>query len=137
MEFKSFKKHLKQSGHFTTKPRMQLFGFLQNHPALSVKELLLLTTNHDQATTYRNLSLFEELGIINKIQLGWHTRIELSEMFHSHHHHLTCLQCDKVFIIEDDYALEKHISALSASRQFKAVDHQLEIRGYCQTCRTK
>ena len=85
--FAKFKSILKTDGHFVTKARMNLFGHLQNHPALSLKELIKLADSQDQVTVYRNIDLFEKLGIITKLRLGWNTKIELSDKF-KHHHHL-------------------------------------------------
>lgn len=133
-EFLRFKGLLKQSGYFVTAPRMRLFGLLQNHPALTLKELIQLTKWHDQVTVYRNMNLFENLGIINRLRLGWHTKIELSDIFKHHHHHLSCIKCGKVWTLKEDDLIEKQITKLAGAKNFNAMDHQLEIRGLCNTC---
>lgn len=134
VEFLRFRKLLKQNGHFITKPRMRLFGVLQNHRTLTLKELIKIINKHDQVTVYRNIDLFERLGIINRLRLGWHTKIELSDIFQHHHHHLSCVKCGKVFVLEDNAAIEQEITRISQRSGFKPMDHQLEIRGFCQTC---
>lgn len=133
-EFLRFKKLLKQNGHFVTAPRMRLFGLLQIHPALTLKELINLIEKHDQVTVYRNMNLFESLGIINRLRLGWHTKIELSDIFKHHHHHLSCVSCGKVWTLKEDEVIEKQIGKLATAKNFKAMDHQLEIRGLCSAC---
>jgi Fe2+ or Zn2+ uptake regulation protein len=114
---------------------MRLFNTLQKHPALTLKELIQRTTKHDQVTVYRTIELFEKLGIINKLRLGWETKIELSDIFRHHHHHLTCLACGKIKALEEEPIIEKRINLLAQRLDFKPVDHQLEIRGYCKSCR--
>lgn len=134
VEFSRFKKLLKDSGYFVTAPRMRLFGLLQNHPALTLKELIKLVKKHDQTTVYRNMDLFERLGIINRLRLGWHTKIELSDIFQHHHHHMSCVNCGKVWALKEDALIEAQIIKLANLKDFKAMDHQLEIRGLCKTC---
>lgn len=133
-EFNQFKHLLKQNRQFVTKPRMRLFAILQKHNALLINELITLLDKHDQATVYRNIKVFERLGIISRLQLGWHSKLELSDIFRHHHHHLTCLKCSKVIVLKENSVIEKEISRVTQKLNFKPTDHQLEIRGLCQTC---
>ncbi len=137
MEIRRFKNLLKQNGHFITKPRLRLFAILQKRPALSLQELIALLSAHDQVTVYRNIDLFEKLGIVNRLRLGWQTKIELSDIFRHHHHHFSCLNCSKVIVLPDDQIIEKQIAYLGQTQRFQAMDHQLEIRGLCASCQTK
>ena len=133
-EKRLFRKTLKQSGYSITRQRLSLFETLQGHNSLAVWQLVTRLPDQDQATVYRNIKVFEELGIINRLQLGWHSKLELSDIFHHHHHHLTCLKCGKVIILKDNPILETEITRLSARRGFTPTDHQLEIRGLCSQC---
>ncbi len=133
-EIKRFRLLLKNNGHFITKPRLRLFTILQNHKTLTVHELITLLDIHDQATVYRNIKVFEDLGIISRLQLGWHSKLELSDIFQHHHHHMTCNGCGKVLILKDNQTIEAEIARISRTSGFKAVDHQLEIRGLCKAC---
>lgn len=135
-EFAKFKKLLKGKGYFLTAPRMRAFGLLQNQPALSIKELIDLMKGFDQTTVYRTIDLFEKLGVITRVQLGWHSKIELSDTFQHHHHHLTCANCGKVSVLQEDETIEHRIKLLSQASGFKPTDHQLEIRGLCQNCQS-
>lgn len=137
MEIKRFKDLLKKNGHFITKPRLRLFAILQKRPALTMQQLIPLLSQHDQVTVYRNIELFEKLGVVNRLRLGWLTKIELSDIFMHHHHHFTCVKCGRVYDLPDDPVMEKEIVRLTKSSNFKAMDHQLEIRGLCQACQTK
>jgi Fe2+ or Zn2+ uptake regulation protein len=133
-ELKLFRKTLKKNGYFNTAARYRLFTVLQDHTSLTIRELIAKLDKHDQATVYRNIKLFEELGIINRLRLGWNSKLELSDIFHHHHHHFTCLNCGKVMILKDNPALERQISVISHKGGFQPLDHQLEIRGYCKEC---
>ncbi|HSX24224.1 MAG TPA: Fur family transcriptional regulator [Candidatus Saccharimonadales bacterium] len=135
-EIKRFKALLKQNGHFVTKPRLRLFVILQKHNALTIHQLIKLLTLHDQATVYRNIKVFERLGIISRLQLGWHSKLELSDIFQHHHHHLTCTNCGRVIALPENPTVERALTQLARSKNFKAMDHQLEIRGLCQTCQS-
>jgi len=137
IEFANFKKLLKDNGYFITKPRLRLFALLHHHPEISIKQLVVLADKNDQSTVYRNLILFEKLGIINRLRLGWHSKVELSDMFQHHHHHFTCLKCGNVTILPENSLLEDQINKLAASKNFSQTDHQLEIRGLCQSCSDK
>jgi len=126
---------LKRQGYFATKPRLRLFKALQNGSS-TVKELILRLPKDDQATVYRNLKLFEQLGVIRKLYMDRHSKFELSDIFQHHHHHLTCSKCGRVIILRANPVLEEIISRLSVKNGFQPLDHQLEIRGLCQTCQT-
>lgn len=137
MEIDRFRNLLKDNRYFNTSARYDLFLLLQKHPALTLKRLIELSPNQDQVTVYRNVDLFEKLGILNRIRMGWETKIELSDMFIHHHHHFTCINCNKIYDLPDDPIIEKRISNLAKRKSFKATDHQLEIRGLCQDCHKK
>lgn len=92
------------------------------------------TSTIDRASVYRTVSLFETLGVIQRLQIGWKYRIELSDKFQDHHHHLHCTVCGKIIVIAEDTVLEKRISSLAAYHNFTARDHQIEIRGRCESC---
>lgn len=137
IEFDRFKALLQKNSFFATAPRLHLFSLLQNHPALTMQELVKLNKKYDQATIYRNIALFERLGIVNKLWLGWNTKIELSDVFQHHHHHVSCTKCGDVVALPEDSDLEKLINELAMSKSFVPSDHQLEIRGLCPKCQRK
>lgn len=133
-EFKQFKKLLKTNRYFVTMPRMRLFAIFQKHTSLSIRQIVKLLKKHDQATAYRNIELFERLGIINRMHLGQNTRLEMSDVFQHHHHHLSCTNCGKVFVLKDHKSIEREIQRIGKGTMFKITDHQLEIRGLCKEC---
>ncbi len=133
-ELRRFRKLLKKNNYFNTRPRYRLFLILQKYPVLSINELIAKLPQHDQTTVYRNMDLFEKLGIITRIRLGWNTKIELSDVFVHHHHHFTCLKCLRVINLAEDKTIERRINKLGDGLGLKISDHQLEIRGLCNKC---
>ena len=133
-EFERFKKVLKASGNSVTKPRMRLFGLLQDSPALTMNQIIAELPAHDRVTAYRNVRLLEHLGILTSVRIGALTRVELSDRFQHHHHHMTCINCGKVLVLKDNIAIEKEIERISGGTGFIITDHALEIRGVCQGC---
>ncbi len=91
----------------------------------------------DRASIYRTIELFEKLGIVNRLQIGWKYKLELSETFAGHHHHATCLQCEKVIAFEENPELEAGIHKLAEDLGFKLTSHSLELRGLCKDCQNK
>lgn len=129
------KKLLKNNGYSVTRSRLSLFDILQDHSALSHVELIAKLSDYNRVTIYRNVAVFEKLGIVSKTQIGWKTKIELSDLFVHHHHHMSCTKCGKVLVLRDNQVIEREIARISQGTGFKATDHQLEIRGQCKNCR--
>lgn len=125
---------LKANGSSVTKQRLLVFALLEGKEPLTMQELYLLANGKlDRASLYRTIALFEQLGIAQRVNIGWKYKIELSDQFAEHHHHLTCMKCHKVIPINEQ-ELEAFISGLAHSYQFKPVEHQVEVQGYCDAC---
>lgn len=88
----------------------------------------------DRASLYRTIGLFERLGLVQRIYIGWKYKIELSDVLTHHHHHLSCLHCGKTIAITEEAHIEAMISSLAQRHSFTATNHQLEVRGYCTDC---
>ncbi len=87
----------------------------------------------DRASVYRAVELFERLGIVQRINTGWKYKLELSDKFAEHHHHLSCVNCGKT-IDMNEVELEAAIDKLTAAHYFKPTAHQIEIQGLCAAC---
>ncbi len=88
----------------------------------------------DRASVYRTVALFEKLGIIQRLQIGWKYKLELTDSFSRHHHHMTCQQCGRTIPFDESPELERQLRWLAASNRFKIRGHQLEIQGLCPAC---
>lgn len=134
----NLKDTLKQADRSLTKTRQQVFNALADSDALSMNQLIRkLQHKMDRASIYRTIDLFEKLGIVNRLQIGWKYKIELSEAFSEHHHHAACVNCGKVVAFEEDKNLESEIDKIAGELGFAKASHSLEIRGFCQNCQTE
>jgi Fur family ferric uptake transcriptional regulator len=130
-------KVLKSKGYSLTAPRKVVSNLLWDKEPLSMRELSELSKDLiDRASLYRTVSLFESLGLVQRIYIGWKYKIELSDIFTYHHHHISCLGCGKIVAITEEDEIEALIDDLAARHGFTSPSHQLEIRGYCSNCGT-
>lgn len=132
----NLKQLLSSGGYHLTKPRELVFNILYESGPLSMSELITATKGKvDRVSVYRTIDVFEKLGLANRIYLGWKHKIELSDDFVHHHHHLTCLKCGKTIDIEDEEHILEFMESLSKKHSFELKRHQFEIDGYCSDCR--
>lgn len=125
---------LQDHGYSRTLQRQTVFELLSKFAPLSMRELCQKAAGAmDRASVYRTVSLFEKLGVVNRINIGWKYKLELSDIFSDHHHHMTCLHCKKIIPI-NARSLESFIDTLAAHEQFLPTGHQIEIQGYCKLC---
>ena len=124
---------LKEHRQVITVPRQLVFQALQHQEPLTMRELVT-RAGVDRATVYRTVALFEQYGIVERLQTGWKYKLELSGDFHEHHHHATCLQCGKTFVLAEDPAIERSLQRLAQTAGFQLTRHQLELQGYCSQC---
>lgn len=136
------KETLKNKGYKYTSQRAEVFEvFLNNKDKhLSTEEVFEILSKVNKeigiATVYRNVQLFEELGILDKITfddgIG---RYELrSENEDHYHHHLICLKCNKVLEVKIDL-LDDLEEEIEKAEDFQIVDHNLKFYGYCSQCK--
>lgn len=127
---------LKRNNYHITKPRTAVFECLQNSASLlSINELIEKVSGViDRSSVYRTIELFEELGIIKRIHIGWKHKLELSDKYSYHHHHITCTNCRQVIAIKSDAKIERLIHLIALTNNVKPQTHQLEIEGLCQDC---
>jgi Fur family ferric uptake transcriptional regulator len=129
-----FEEILREHGLSMTKQRAYLFELLIGSEPLSLHELYdVVNAKMDRASLYRNIAVFEQLGIVRRVNIGWKYKIELSDTFAEHHHHLTCIGCHTIIPI-NERELESFISGVAESHGFKAIEHQVEVQGYCKFC---
>ncbi len=126
---------LKTAGYSTTAPRQLVFDLLLEQEPQSMHQLVERAEGRiDRASVYRTVKLFEQLGIVQRIYIGWKYKLELTDRFSHHHHHLSCLNCGRVIPIEDDPSVDTFIARAAQQYGFIAEQHQFEISGYCQNC---
>lgn len=144
MDAIDFKEKLKEKGCKLTMQRRSVLDVMMEHDGehLSTEEI------YDQvkskfpeiglATVYRTVQLFEEMGIVDRLNLDdGCSRFELAKEGRvHHHHHLICEKCNKVFEVEHDLLddIEKEIEKKYG---FKIHDHNVMFYGICKDCENK
>ena len=135
MRHATLKALLKKNGSSLTKQRKLIFDLLSNQEPQTMQVLASRAVPIvDRATVYRTVELFKQLGIVRRLNTGWKYKIELSDIFTDHHHHLHCSNCGKVRDLPANPMLETMIDSSAAKADFSPRGHQLEIYGLCPTC---
>lgn len=129
------KKILTDNGYQFTKARQNTFKALINPTPQSMNDLILKSKGMvDRVSLYRNIEIFEKIGIVHRIYIGWKYKLELSDEFLGHHHHLNCLKCGNIIEIEDEKHMDEYINSLAKKYSFVPKSHQFEISGFCLNC---
>jgi len=135
MHYENLKSILKDDGASLTKPRKVVFDLMLNQGPQSMQVLVQRARGKvDRATVYRTIELFERLGIVRRLNIGWKYKIELSDLFTGHHHHMYCTNCGRMFDLPDNTMLETMIDTVAAKSGFSPRGHQLEVFGLCVNC---
>ncbi len=128
-------KILKDNGYSVTEARKLVFDLLWDHEPQSIHDLYSRAEDGiDRASIYRTIGLFQQLGLVQKIIIGWKYKLELTDVFTHHHHHISCLGCGRVMSIQEDDEIESLIESFARKYKITADRHQLEIQGYCEPC---
>ena len=85
------------------------------------------------STVYRTLRRFKELGLIEEVHFDEaHHHYEVKPL--AEHHHLVCLGCGR--IIEFHYPLSRYVKRnVPEAKDFKVVETEIRMTGYCPKCR--
>jgi Fe2+ or Zn2+ uptake regulation protein len=85
------------------------------------------------ATVYRTLSVLKENAVVHELHLDdEHHHYELADR--EEHSHLVCLGCGKVLEVDSAAFAEAALEAGSAYG-FEIASTQVELTGYCASCR--
>lgn len=140
-----FENYLRGKDLRLTKQRAEILrAIFATHRHVSADELYELLRQGkskelriSRATVYRTLSLLEEGGFIQGLDLGRDGgRLYEHVMGHEHHDHMVCLACGRIIEFHDD-ELEA-VQARAVQRHgFRAQSHRLNIYGTCATCQAE
>ncbi len=123
-------------GYPQTRQRNLLLSVLRETGRhLDAKELFRLAVSRDssisQATVYRSLKLFKELGLIDEKRLGrTHCCYEISQPYQ--HQHLACSRCGKV--IDFECPLTEIVEKVKHEHNFTVIKAEVFFEGYCADC---
>jgi Fur family zinc uptake transcriptional regulator len=128
---------LKNKGYKHTDKREDILElFDQKGGYLSAKEIQAALKDSYPGisfdTIYRNLSLFQDLMILEETELDGEKIYQFYCTEH-HHHHLICLSCGKTRTI--DVCPMQDLSQIDP--EFQVTGHKFEIYGYCKSCQLK
>jgi Fur family ferric uptake transcriptional regulator len=131
---------LRHDGQRYTDNRRQLVAVLADSPTpLTIPEILGLRRDLAQSSVYRNLSVLERAGVVQKIVTAdeW-ARYELSEDLTEHHHHLICSVCGTVrdFTVSPrlERSIDEALGKVAAAEGFRLDHHRLDLVGRCTAC---
>lgn len=88
----------------------------------------------DLATIYRNLPIFEELGLLCRSDFSDEmSRYLLAAPGHDHHHHhIICRKCEKIEPV--DFCVLEGQEEILRRLGFSDIRHRLEFTGLCRSC---
>ncbi len=134
-DFDNFKRILSENGYRVTTAREATFKLLISPEPQTIGQILSKASGKvDRVSVYRNIEVFEKIGMVHRIYVGWKYKLELSDEFIAHHHHLSCLRCGKIIDIEDEKHIDDFIHEVSERFGFEPRRHQFEVDGYCSDC---
>ena len=82
-------------------------------------------------TIYRNLEILYEHGLINKIEVAGRQKLFDGNL--TKHHHLRCMNCEKLIDVPADL-VKIATGELKKADDFEIVGYRLELLGKCSNC---
>jgi Fur family ferric uptake transcriptional regulator len=127
---------LKKAGLKTTLPRLKILGILEDSETRHMsaedvyKRLLDAGEEVGLATVYRVLTQFESAGLVIRHNFeGGRAVFELNPG--SHHDHMVCVECGRVFEFYDK-TIEERQRTVAEAAGFIIGDHSLYLYGVCE-----
>lgn len=129
----------KANNYSLTSQREKILEFLlKKNDHMTIQDICneLDDPHVSQATIYRNLKLFLELGLVNRVNINSADYYEMSDKNENSHFHLTCKKCNKIIEIKDISA--KNIEDLIEEKfGFKVIKSDIVFKGICSECKIK
>ncbi len=132
---------LRRVGQRYTGGRKQLVeAIVSAERPVTTAELVSAQPSLPQSTTYRNLAVLEQAGVVHRLRgTDESARFELSEeLAGHHHHHLVCMSCGAVEDFTAPPRVERHlgdlIGKIADTNGFRVDAHRLDLLGTCQAC---
>ncbi|ASK62800.1 transcriptional repressor [Virgibacillus phasianinus] len=127
---------LKENGYKSTAKREDILTFFMDADGYrTAKDLIqYLEPTYEGIsfdTVYRNLHLFDEVGILETTELNGEKHFRIS-CTHHHHHHFICKDCGKTK--EIDVCPMNEVQNTLANYLIEG--HKFEIYGLCPACKS-
>ena len=130
------------SHRYTSNRRAVVDALLALPGPATIAEVLRAGPGLAQSSTYRNLVVLEQVGVVHRIVTSDdHARFELTEeITGEHHHHLICEGCGTIIDVllepELERALEASLGRAAAANGFHGQHHRVDLVGLCADCAT-
>jgi Fur family transcriptional regulator, ferric uptake regulator len=127
---------LRAAGHRSGGARRRVVELLGREDcALTALEIDRRLESVGRASVYRALDQLEELGLVQRLDVGGNASgYEKVGPAGDHHHHLLCERCGKIVPFEDP-KLERVVTAIASGAEFRLSGHDVTLRGTCERCR--
>lgn len=137
MDVNKAKKILIKNGHKTTKRREDILNFFyEANGYRTAKDLNEYMEEKYQGisfdTVYRNLRLYDELGILESTDLNAEKHFRMRCDHQHHHHHFICNDCGSTKAI--NICPMSYVENLL--QNYEIEDHKFEIYGVCPACKS-
>jgi Fur family ferric uptake transcriptional regulator len=87
-----------------------------------------------RASIYRILEELDEIGVIQRVEIGGGmSRFEPVRRGRGHHHHLVCDRCGRLEPFSDE-GLERAIKRVSERVALDVSEHEVVLHGACSAC---
>ncbi|UJL45220.1 transcriptional repressor [Virgibacillus sp. NKC19-16] len=128
---------LKEKGYKTTGKRKDILAYFEEvNGYRTAKDLIQHMESRYEGisfdTVYRNLHLYDEIGILETTELNGEKQFRLNCTEH-HHHHFICNDCGKTKEIEV-CPMDEIENSLA---NYAIEGHKFEIYGLCPICQTQ
>ncbi len=106
----------------------------------TIGEILEVAPELAQSSTYRNLVVLEQVGVVHRIVTADdHARYELDEEITGHHHHhLVCEVCGLILDItlppDLEEAIDSALGSAAGHHRFSGIYHRVDLMGHCDEC---
>jgi len=121
---------IKNAGLKITKANLSVLQALKNNNnPLSAKDILdKLNKKINLVSIYRILERFSVAGLIKEDTINHQRQEKIYHLSSTHHHHLLCQACQKVFCIPCKLKID-------LPNNFKLTKHQVQLTGLCDKCK--
>ena len=130
---------LDDAGYFVTEPRRVVAEMVVDRDSHFTANELIGEAKRERlgvgrATVFRALELFEQLGLVERLDLpnGEHAYVVCQP---AHHHHVICTSCGRSAEV-GDLGIGSIAGEVESQTGFMLDSHRIEFYGLCPACRT-
>lgn len=134
-ELETVENYMREKGYRWTSQRKLIAAVVfGTHDHFDAEELLDMCRKEDtqvsRATVYRTLSMLEEAGFVEALDIGEGRKRFEHVLGHDHHDHMLCQICGKIVEFTDP-DLEAKKEQVARSQGFRLVSHSLKLVVEC------